>query len=275
MQQALPELHFATAPLATGVRVHYAAQGDPSLRPGGGEPLLFLHGFTDSWFSFSRLLPLLPARYRAYPLSQRGHGDSERPACCYAVDDFAADVVAFLDAVGVERATLVGHSMGSIVARRVAETRRERVARLVLLGAAATPVNEAALELQREVRALADPVPEDFVREFQASTTYVPLPAPFFERVVAESRKLPARVWQAALDGVVAANDADRLGRIAAPTLLLWGERDAWFPREEQERLATAIPGARLIVYPETGHALQWERPERVAADLDAFVRET
>jgi len=53
---------------------------------------------------------LLPARYHAYAPDQRGHGDSERPACCYRVDDFAADVVAFLDAVGVERVTLIGHS---------------------------------------------------------------------------------------------------------------------------------------------------------------------
>ena len=73
---------------------------------------------------------------------------------------------------------------------------------------------------------------------------------------------------------MVAADDADQLGRIAAPTLLLWGERDPLFPREEQERLAAAIPDARLTVYAETGHALHWERSERVAADLDAFVRE-
>jgi non-heme chloroperoxidase len=56
------------------------------------------------------LLPLLPTRDHAYAMDQRGHGDSERLACCYTVDDFAADAVAFLDAAGIERATLVGHS---------------------------------------------------------------------------------------------------------------------------------------------------------------------
>jgi non-heme chloroperoxidase len=84
------------------------AQGDPD-----GQPILFLHGYTDSWFSFSRLLPLLPTHYRAYAFSQRGHGDSERPDCCYEVADLVADVVAFLEAVGVERATVVGHSEGA------------------------------------------------------------------------------------------------------------------------------------------------------------------
>src|SRR5215212_9513031 len=134
MQQAVPRLRFATARLETGIQIHYAEQGDP-----GGEALVFLHGYTDSWFSFSRLLPLLdPMRYRAYAIDQRGHGDSERPDGGYAADDLAADVVAFLDAVGAPRATLIGHSMGSIIARRVAETHPDRVARLVLIGAVLT-----------------------------------------------------------------------------------------------------------------------------------------
>src|SRR3712207_5267137 len=135
MQQTIPQLRFGTTRLETGPRIHYAEQGDPD-----GDVLVFLHGYTDSWFSFSRLLPLLPERYRAYALSQRGHGDSERPADGYTVDNLAADVVAFLDAVGAARATVVGHSMGSIIARRVAETRPERVARLVLIGAVFTPM---------------------------------------------------------------------------------------------------------------------------------------
>ena len=274
MHLVIPQLRFATARLATGVEVHYAEQGDPSLRSGDGEALVFLHGWPDSWFSFSRLLPLLPARYHAYAFSQRGFGDSERPAGGYAIDDYAADVAAFLDAVGVERATIIGSSSGGVIARWVAETRPERVSRLVQIGSFLRHVNEATLAFQEAVRTLADPVPPDFAREFQAGTAHLPLPTPFLERAVAESLKLPARVWQAVLDGFMAADDVDRLGRIAAPTLLLWGERDALIPREDQEQLAATIPGARLIVYPETGHALHWERPERVVADLDAFLRE-
>jgi non-heme chloroperoxidase len=65
-----------------------------------------------------------------------------------------------------------------------------------------------------------------------------------------------------------------QLREIDVPTLILWGEQDALFPREEQERLAAAIPGATLKVYPETGHAVHWERPEQVVRDLDAFMEE-
>ena len=226
MQQAVPPPRFATARLATGLRVHYAEQGDP-----GGQPILFLPAYADSWFSYSRVLAVLPARYHAYALDQRGHGDSERPACCYGIDDFAADTVAFLDAVGIQRAALVGHSGSAFTARRVAVTHPERVARLVLSGSPAGSLpRQVAVGLQAAVGALADPVSADFVREFQAGAAHLPLPETFVEGLVAESLKLPARVWRDAADGVVAFDDAADLGRIAAPTLLVWGDRDGLLP---------------------------------------------
>ena len=79
-----------------------------------GEPIVLIHPHADSWYWFSRVLSLLPARYHAYALDQRGHGDSERPASCYTIDDHATDSVAFLDAVGITRATLVGHSASGL-----------------------------------------------------------------------------------------------------------------------------------------------------------------
>src|SRR3712207_7271465 len=81
------DVQFATTQLATGVRLHYAERGDRE-----GEAIIFLHGYSDSWFSFSRVLPLLSPEYHAFALTQRGHGDSDKPECCYTPDDFAADV---------------------------------------------------------------------------------------------------------------------------------------------------------------------------------------
>ena len=264
-----PATRLSTVRLSTGFRTRYAEQGDPR-----GEALLFIHGWPDSRFSYSRVLPLLPAAYRAFALDQRGFGDSERPAGGYTIDGLAGDVSAFLDAVGVARATLVGHSLGSFVARRVADLYPARVSRLALIGSAVSPVNEVMLEVQEAMRGLDDPLPPAFVREFQASTIHVPVPESFFEGLVAESLKAPARVWREVFDGLLASDDAAALGRITAPTLLLWGDEDALFSgREEQERLAAAIPDARLVVYPDTGHSPNWERPEGVAADLDAFIR--
>jgi non-heme chloroperoxidase len=129
-----------------------------------------------------------------------------------------------------------------------------------------------------EMRALQDPVPPEFVREFQESTIYHPVPQEFFDTVVSESLKLPAHVWRDYLEQAVLSIDHDyvvELREIKAPTLILWGEQDALFPREEQERLAAAIPGATLKVYPETGHAVHWDRPEQVVRDLEAFMKDS
>jgi non-heme chloroperoxidase len=162
-----------------------------------------------------------------------------------------------------------------LVVRRVAEVHPERVARLVLIGSPGSlGDNQEELELQRAVGGLQDPVPVQFARELQGAAAHVPLPEPFFEQLVAESLKLPARVWKSTLEGLFAFDDAAELGRIAAPTLLIWGEWDRWLPREEEDQLAVAIPGAKVVVYPATGHSPNWERPERVAADLDAFMRQ-
>ncbi len=91
MQQDPSQLRFATTQLTTGPRLHYAEQGDPT-----GEAIIFLHGYSDSWFSFSRVLPLLSPEYHAFAPDQRGHGESEQPECCYTLDDYAADVDAFM-----------------------------------------------------------------------------------------------------------------------------------------------------------------------------------
>jgi non-heme chloroperoxidase len=266
-------VRFATTPpLSTGVRLHYAEQGDPT-----GEAIVLLHGYSDSWFSFSRVLPLLSPSYHAFALTQRGHGDSEKPACCYTPEDFAADVDAFMDAVGIEEATLVGASTGALFAQRAALGYPRRVGRLVLIGAQ-TPANEAVAGLVEEMRALEDPVPQEFVRGFQESTIYQPVPQEFLDTVVSESLKLPARVWRDYLEQAVLSIDHDyvlELREIEAPTLMLWGKQDPLFPREEQERLAAAIPGASLRVYPETGHAVHWDRPEWVVRDLEGFMKDT
>src|SRR5687767_1188831 len=111
-----------TVTLANGLRLPYIEQGDPA-----GIPVIMLHGITDSMRSFEPVLPYLPSSIRAIALTQRGHGDAARPADGYTCGDFAADVPGVMDALGIARAVIVGHSMGSYDAQRVALDYPERV----------------------------------------------------------------------------------------------------------------------------------------------------
>jgi len=266
------DVQFSTTQLSTGLRVHYAEQGHPT-----GEAIVFLHAYVDSWFSYSRVLPLLSPEYHAFAPDQRGHGDSDKPDCCYTADDYAADVDAFMDAVRVEKATLVGDSSGGLIAQRVALDHPHRVRRLVLIGSPTTLLNnETVGELGKEILALEDPISPEFVREFVSGTIQDAVPEEFLSGAVSESLKVPARVWRDYYEGVVlTVDDTARLGEIDAPTLVLWGEHDAILPREEQEWRAAEIPNATLRAYPKTGHVAHWVRPEWVTRDLDAFMKDT
>jgi pimeloyl-ACP methyl ester carboxylesterase len=262
-----PVSRFGKVRVATGPRLNYAEFGWPD-----GRPVLFLHGWPDSWFSFSRVLELLPDDVRAIAVDQRGFGDSERPASGYSIAEMADDALALLDSLGVPRATFVGHSFGSFVARRVALAHPNRVARLVLIGTGFSPANAVMRDLQESLHDLPDPIPVEFAREFQSSTACRPLPAEFFERIIEESLKLPPRLWKLLIDRLLEYDDTNELSRIAAPTQLLWGEKDALFSRAEQDAFMAALPGARFSIYDETGHCPNWEQPERVAADIVAFL---
>jgi non-heme chloroperoxidase len=266
------DVHFATVSLSTDVTLHYAERGDRK-----GEAILFLHAYTDSWFAFSRVLALLSPSYHAFAPDERGHGDSDKPECCYTADDFSADVDAFMDEVGIEEATLVGDSSGGMIAQRVALDYPYRVSRLVLMGSPTTLLNnEAVMEAGEQMRALEDPISPQFIRAFHMSTIHHPVPEEFLSTALSETLKVPARVWRGYMEGVVlTVDDTARLGEIDAPTLILWGERDAILGREEQEWRSGAIPDAKLKVYPDTGHAVVFERPEWVARDLEAFIEGT
>jgi pimeloyl-ACP methyl ester carboxylesterase len=256
--------------LSNRMKLPYVEQGDPS-----GIPMLLLHGVTDSWHSFERVLPHLPVSIHAFALTQRGHGNAGRPAAGYRTRDFAADVAAFVNAVGLGPTVVVGHSMGSTNAQRCAIDYPERTLGLVLVGAFATyRSNPAVVEFwESAVSQLTDPIDPGFVREFQESTLAQPVPQAFLDTVVQESLKVPARVWRAAFAGFLEDDCAGELGKIKAPTLILWGGQDAFCSRRDQEALLTAIAGSRLVVYESAGHGLHWEEPERFAADLVAFAQ--
>lgn len=114
--------------LATGVRLAYVEQGERD-----GIAIIFLHGYSDTHKSFDLLRPYLPQAWRSIAITQRGHGLSDKPLDGYGVADFATDVSALLDALSIERAVLVGHSMSAGIALQAAADYPERIAGIVMV----------------------------------------------------------------------------------------------------------------------------------------------
>jgi non-heme chloroperoxidase len=255
--------------LPNDVTLQYVEHGE-----GSGVPVLFLHGIGDSLHSFDLVMPHLPESIRTFALTQRGHGDSSRPEVGYRFHDFATDVVAFMDALELERAVVVGHSLGSTIAQRVAIDHPERIAGLVLIASFfSLPSSQAPRELWSVVSTMEDPVDPDFVREFQESTIARPVPRTFMEETIMhESMKLPVRVWREVVRCSLQDEFSGELDAIEAPTLLVWGDQDGMVFRNDQDALTAAIEGSQLVVYEGYGHAIPWEAPDRLGSDLVRFV---
>jgi pimeloyl-ACP methyl ester carboxylesterase len=255
-----------TARLATGITVPWVASGQP-----GGVPVVLLHAWAESRRSFDRLRAALPPSVYALAFDQRGHGDADRPPDGYSLRDAAADVAAFLDALGLSRAVLLGSSSGGYVAQQVAVDHPERVAGLVLVGAPRSL--QGRPPFADEVDRLRDPVDPAWVRASLAWFPLVqPVPGWYLEDRVADGARVPAHVWRAALHGLTDAVPPTAAGPVPVPALVIWGAEDQLLPRAEQRALCAALPGSRFLSYPATGHLVLWEQPERVAADLTAFV---
>lgn len=258
-----------TISLPAGVDIQYAEQGAAS-----GTPVIFLHGYTDSWYSYEQVMRNLPPSVHVFSLSQRGHGLSSRPLNGYAPADFSADLAAFMDQLQIPSAIIAGHSMGSLIAQRFAIDHPERTKGLVLAGAIACfRNNPGLLGFCEIVKQLKDPVDSLFVLEFQQSTLARELDQAELDRYVSESRKVPARVWIEAIKGMMPADYLHELKKADVPTLIVYGGKDEIIPMSDQEELATAIRNVKFITYPDAGHGVHWEEPERFAEDLLAFIQ--
>ena len=259
-----------TIELPGGVKLKYAEQGFTS-----GIPVVFLHGYTDSWHSFETVLLNLPRNIHAFAISQRGHGNSDRPERGYAPKDFAADVAAFVKELKLGTVIIVGHSMGGMIAQQFALDYPELTRALVIAGSAATfKNNEGVVELVKSIQQMNDPIDPNFASEFQKSTLNSPIPDAYFSLLVGESLKVPARVWKETATGIISHDNSQELKRIDKPTLIIWGDKDIINARGDQEILQKSIKGAALIVYEGIGHAVHWEQPQRFSNDLVKFINE-
>ncbi|MBC7829841.1 MAG: alpha/beta hydrolase [Chitinophagaceae bacterium] len=268
IQADIPLHMLRSIQLSNGVQLEYVEKGESS-----GTPVIFLHGYTDSWHSYDQVLPLLPESIHAYSLSQRGHGNSGRPEKEYRPEDFALDIALFMQILKIESAIIVGHSMGGTIAQRFALDYPQKAKALVLISSFASfKTNPGMEELAGIVSKIEDPIDSGFVNEFQKSTLFKPVAASAMKTYVKESMKVPARVWKAVAEQAMSVDYSQQLKQLTMPALIIWGNKDVFCPEADQHILKNAIGRSTLLIYEGTGHAIHWEDPQRFTKDLISFI---
>lgn len=258
--------------LPSGLQLDYFDLG-----PRDGTPVVFLHGYLDSWRIWEAVLQDLDPGYRVVAPTLRGFGDSDKPEEGYDMSSFVDDIDLFLTGMKLGPSIVVGHSMGGLIAHHLAIAHPQHLRKLVLVGTAATGAGNQNLagSALDAVLNLTDPVPAGFAREAQCEQIVTPVPDARLDCIVHESEKVPARVWKGAMLGMMHEDHRALLHRIEAPTLVCYGDGDIFFTPQDQEELTRLIPDAYFRLYPAVGHGIQWEVPSDLARDLNAFFRAT
>jgi 4,5:9,10-diseco-3-hydroxy-5,9,17-trioxoandrosta-1(10),2-diene-4-oate hydrolase len=265
------------------VNVVEMGQGDP--------PIVFVHGLAGSWQNWLENLPhFAAAGHRVVAFDLPGFGSSDMPGEKISIPGYGRLVDALLDRLGIGPVVLVGNSMGGFIAAEVAIQFPARVERLVLNSAAGLTI-----EYQRDERMLG--VLRFGQRLLLAWGGFVAVRSEAVARrprarelllrlVVAHPDRLPAplvaeQVRSGGHPGFIDALDAltdypirARLPEIACPTLIVWGAEDRLVPVGDADEFERLIPGARKVVWPDTGHVAMLERPDAFNRLVEAFVNE-
>ncbi|MGE5553438.1 MAG: alpha/beta fold hydrolase [Betaproteobacteria bacterium] len=290
----------------SGLSLHYeryAPVGEAALYggPAGAAlapPVLLLHGLGASTAVWLKTAPeLARAGFTVYALDFPGFGGSEVPQTKISVLDLPGYVAAFLRELGVGRVSVVGNSMGGYVAWLLAADHPELVDKLVLIDAAGLPLPDPLPETIQRLRPWYLGLPgAEFIGENVEKVLNGPemrglsqeISRPYIEQVFADPTRLTPEIFEALhrsflasrsvflgrLDFPLPAPDfARRLSGVAAPTLVVWGGRDALLPASDGGRFAALIPRAQLVVYPELGHVPMLEDPQAFLTDLLRFLQ--
>lgn len=231
----------------------------------GGPALILIHGAGGSHLHWPAALRRMPGA-TVYAVDLPGHGRSEGPGR-ERIEDYVADIVRFMDAVGIPRGVLVGHSMGGAIAQMTALAAPERVAGLVLVGTGAR---------LRVAPALLDGILQDARGALALITEWAwgPEADP---AMVARGRQMMARVNPQVVWGDFAACDRfdirERVGEITAPTLVITGSEDRMTLPRFGQWLAERIPGARWVLVERAGHMVMLEKPDQVASAVREWLK--
>jgi pimeloyl-ACP methyl ester carboxylesterase len=264
--------HFAEA---AGLTWHYVEAGQ-------GEPVVFLHGLPESWYSWHYQLEALSGDYRVIAIDLKGYGQSDKADGNYSADRVAEEVLALLDVIGLERFNLVTHDWGTLLGDFIAGGHPERVIRYVRMQAPvhkSDPQNHPQFVILRDqefaTRLFSDA--ETFVRQVYGERTVQPIPEHDIQRIIEEfARPGVAQAVPRYFRDTSAETLLDRqqlYSRMDFPVLLLQGENDPAQPQWYFEGAADQFPEAELQWIRDAGHFTELEQPEQVTKAIRDFLR--
>ncbi|MES0874204.1 alpha/beta fold hydrolase [Sinimarinibacterium thermocellulolyticum] len=249
------------------VDLHYAEAGC-------GSPLLLLHGLGGSHFDWEHQIPFFARRYRVLAPDLRGFGASPRGRRGLGVPEHASDVAAFLDALGVARCRLIGHSMGGAVAQQFTLDHPDRVERLVIANSAPSFRPRSLrhhIEFFYRFAVMGLLGPERLARIGAQRSFPAPEQAAQRARAIARGARNSRRNYLAALRALAAWSVIERLGELRLPVLVAASEHD-YFGHDQTVMFAHALPRARLHVFKGAHHGLPSEQPQAFNAVVERFL---
>ena len=252
-----------------GAKIHY-------VEAGSGAPVILIHGLADNVAIWDPVIPALAARFRVIALDQIGFGRSDKPLLNYRVSTLVDFLDVFLTELKIERASLVGNSLGGWVAAAYALAHPERVERLVLSDAAGYAALTKTMD-SRALRALRVASRDDIrylgPLAFHDKRFYQDVDTAFKERVTAGDSYTVAQV----LDSMIRGDDAldNKLQTLKQPTLVLWGREDKLIPLSFGEQFHREIVDSRLRIIDNCGHMPQLECPNEFSAAVLKFFSDT
>ncbi|ALV05197.1 alpha/beta fold hydrolase [Roseateles depolymerans] len=253
---------------SNGIRVHVKQAGD------GDRTLVFLHYYGGSSRTWQRVIDTLSSQFRTVATDHRGWGQSEAPQEGYRIEDMANDAQGVIEALGLQRYVLVGHSMGGKTAQLLASRQLPGLEGVVLV-APSPPSPMRLSEQERTVMAGAYDTPASVEWVVDHVLTATPLAPELKAQVIEDSLAGSAQAKRAWPEVGMAEDITAAVGHIRVPVLVLSGDGDKVDRTDTlREELLPRIPGARLQVLAGPGHLLPLEAPKQVAAAIEGFVRE-
>ena len=254
-----------------GLKVYYEEYG------AGDPPILFIHGWTANLDRWRAMINKFSKYKRVIALDLPGHRKSDKPRINYTIETYKNHILKFMDELKIEKAIVAGHSMGGMIAQKLAIENPERVLALILIGTSAKVIDSFGM--------LLNTLLARFLLKIMYPTAFrIILGKAFSKYFPKDEKKRLIEQWLKENDKYVVRNSfknfvkyfdtRSELQKIKAPTLIIVGELDAMLPPRMSKLLHEKIADSKFVLIEKGGHEIMLEKPNEVNDAIERFLKE-